>query len=79
MEDLRLHVPSIGCQGCMKKIVNALQALPGIEIVETNVSAKYLALRYAPPEVSPGQIEQAIHEIGHRVAPREPERTRERA
>jgi copper chaperone CopZ len=72
MEEFTLVVPSIGCQGCMKKIVTKLQTLPGIEIVQTDVAAKRLALRYAREEISPEQIEQAVRDIGHRLAPREP-------
>ena len=73
MEDFSLRVPSIGCQGCMKKIVATLQTLPGIEIVETNVPMKSLSLRYVPQEVTPEQIEHAVRAIGHRVASNEPD------
>ena len=78
MEELTLVVPSIGCQGCMKKIVTKLQTLPGLEIVQTDVPAKSLALRYASEEHSQEQIEQAISEIGHRVARAKPDLTGER-
>lgn len=72
MKELTLTVPSIGCQGCMKKIVTKLQTLPGIEILQTNVPTKSLTLRYTSEEVSPGQIEQAVQDIGHRIASKEP-------
>ncbi len=75
MEEFTLTVPSIGCQGCMKKIVTKLQTLPGIEILQTDVPTKSLALRYTRAEVSPEQIEQAVQEIGHHVAPKEPAST----
>jgi copper chaperone CopZ len=68
MEDVQLLIPSIGCQGCMKKIVTKLQALPGVEIMQTDVPGKSLKLRYAASEISSDQIAQAIHEIGHRIA-----------
>jgi copper chaperone CopZ len=69
MEELTLIVPSIGCQGCMKKIVTKLQSLPGIEIMQTDVPTKSLGLRYAREEISAEQIERSVQEIGHRVAP----------
>ncbi len=72
MEEFTLVVPSIGCQGCMKKIVTKLQTLPGIDILQTDIPTKSLALRYAREDISPEQIEQAVREIGHRVAPKEP-------
>ena len=68
MQDITLVVPSIGCQGCIKKIVNKLQTLPGIEVVGTDVAAQSLSLRYVTEEVSSEEIEHAVREIGHRVA-----------
>lgn len=63
-----LQVPSIGCQGCVTKIVKQLQTLPGVEIIETKVAAKQLRLHYAPQEVSVRQIDDAVRAVGHRVA-----------
>lgn len=68
MEQFMLQIPSIGCQGCMNKIVKKLQTLPGLEIVGTSIPTKTLSLHYNPQEVTPEQIEQAISEIGHRLA-----------
>lgn len=68
MEEMTLVIPSIGCQGCMNKIVNKLQTLSGIEIVHTDVPAKRLSLRYAAQESSPESIETAIRSLGHRIA-----------
>lgn len=75
MEAYILQVPSIGCQGCMTKIVNQLQTLPGVEIVETTVVAKQLRLHYAPQEVSLTQIRDAVRAVGHRVAEKGPDHT----
>lgn len=72
MQEYTLVVPSIGCQGCMKKIVTKLQSFSGIEIVQTDVAGKCLTLRYAPEEMEVAQIVQAIRDIGHRVALTEP-------
>jgi copper chaperone CopZ len=66
MKAYLLHVPSIGCQGCMSKIVKQVQTLPGIEIVETTVATKSLQLRYDPDLVSDEAIKQAVQVVGHR-------------
>jgi copper chaperone CopZ len=71
MENYTLLVPSIGCQGCVNKIVKQLQALSGVEVVKTDVSTKTLALRYRPEEISPEQIDDAVRAIGHQVASKE--------
>lgn len=68
MEELTLVVPSIGCQGCMNKIVSKLQTLSGVEILHTDVPAKRLSVRYPAQETSPESIEAAIRELGHRLA-----------
>lgn len=68
MEEMTLTVPSIGCQGCMNKITNRLQNLAGVEIVQTDVPAKQLSVRYSAQEVSAEAIEAAIRELGHRIA-----------
>lgn len=68
MEDLELHIPSIGCQGCMKKIVTKLETLPGLEIVHTDVATKTLRVRYTARETSPEQIGAALSAIGYPVA-----------
>jgi copper chaperone CopZ len=71
MEQWTLFIPSLGCQGCMNKIVRQLQTLPGIEIEETDVPTKTLSLQYNSQEVSQERIEQTIREIGHRIETRE--------
>ncbi len=71
MEEYTLQVPSIGCQGCMTKIVKQLQTLPGVEVVETMVATKSLLLHYVPQEISVTQIDDAVRAIGHRVAANE--------
>lgn len=71
MEDLELFIPSIGCQGCMKKIVTKLQTLSGVEIVSTDVPTKRLQVRYAAQETSLEQIEAAVNAAGYPVARKE--------
>lgn len=73
MEEYTLQVPSIGCQGCMSKIVKQMQTLPGVEVVETTLATKSLRLHYVPQQISVEQIDEAVRAAGHRVAGREPD------
>lgn len=68
MEEVTLVVPSIGCQGCMKKIVKQLETLPGVEIIQSDVPTKSLLLRTVAQGTSREQIEEAVRAIGHWVA-----------
>ncbi len=67
-EAITLTLPKIGCQGCMKKVTAALDALPTMEVVQTDVAAKTVAVRYDERQVSFTQIEEALERIGHVIA-----------
>ncbi|MBE3560099.1 MAG: heavy-metal-associated domain-containing protein [Ktedonobacteraceae bacterium] len=71
LECVTLTLPKIGCQGCMKRVVTALSAVPTVEIVETSVPAKAVSLRYENGQVNMEQIEAALHSIGHRIGKKE--------
>jgi copper chaperone CopZ len=79
MEELVLIIPSIGCQGCMKKIVSKLQTLASVEVVHTDVSTKSLLVHYLPREISEEEIKSVIRAIGHKLAPAPSELTTSQA
>ncbi|WP_201375547.1 heavy-metal-associated domain-containing protein [Ktedonobacter robiniae] len=69
---MRLTLPKIGCQGCMKKVVNVLSALPEVEIVQTDVPSKTVVLSYPAEEISLTQIEGELDKIKHIIGNAEP-------
>ncbi|QBD75346.1 copper chaperone [Ktedonosporobacter rubrisoli] len=64
-EYVTLTLPKIGCQGCIKKIVSALDTVPTVEVVETSLPAKSVSLRYESSKTSIAHIESALQPLGH--------------
>ncbi|GHO42494.1 heavy-metal-associated domain-containing protein [Ktedonospora formicarum] len=71
-ETTKLTLPKIGCQGCMNKVTNAITNLPGVEIVQTDVPAKAVVIRYAPEQVTLAQIEGELEKVKHIIGSAEP-------
>lgn len=69
---MKLTLPKIGCQGCMKKVVNALSVLPEVEIVQTDVPSKTVVLSYSAEEISLTQIESELGKVKHIIGNAEP-------
>jgi copper chaperone len=63
-----LSVPDISCEHCVKTINGALGALPGIELVKTDIPTRTVQLRYDPAQVSMEQIEATLDDEGYSVA-----------
>ncbi|WP_322480416.1 heavy-metal-associated domain-containing protein [Thermogemmatispora sp.] len=60
-----LYIPSLRCGGCLKRVVAALQTLPGLEVVSTALPSKTVTLRYARGRCQPEQIADVVRACGH--------------
>ncbi len=67
-EDRVLSIPRINCGGCVKNVRNALQTLPGVEIMETDVSTKMVHLRYIPQQTPWETIKKTLADAKYPVA-----------
>ena len=56
----------------MKKVVNALSALPQVEIMQTDVPGKSVVLSYPDEEISLVQIEDELGKVKHVIGSAEP-------
>ncbi len=63
-----MTLPKIGCQGCMKKVVRALNEVPTVEILSTDVPSKTVSLRYDKDVVTQEQIATALRTVGHTIS-----------
>ncbi len=68
IEQITLTLPNIGCQGCMKKVVNALGGLSTVAIVHTDVPTKTVSLQYDGDQIEMEQVEATLRSIGHKIA-----------
>jgi len=62
--ELEFSVPAMVCDGCAKKIRNALTALPGVREVKAGLWRKRVRVRYEPARVREAQLKEAIGAAG---------------
>ena len=68
VEDITLNVPDVSCEHCVKTIDGAVGALPGVEMVRTDIPTKTVQVRFEPDKVSLQQIETTLDDAGYSVA-----------
>jgi copper chaperone len=63
MQDvLELSIEGMHCGACVRRVTNALQTVPGVQVNSVDVgSAK---LEFDPKETTPEQIAAAVNSIG---------------
>jgi copper chaperone CopZ len=57
----------LNCNGCVRNVTKALQTLPELEIVRTDISTKAVHLRYPEKQISLEQIRAVLLEAGYPV------------
>ena len=60
-----LRLPRIGCQSCMKKVVNALETVQSVGITATDVPGKTVTIGYDDEQTTLRQIAQTLRTVGH--------------
>jgi Cu2+-exporting ATPase len=71
---ITLAVEGVGCAGCIRKIEDGLQKLPGIINARLNFTQRRLAVQWRDGETSAERIVTALEQIGYRAHPFAPER-----
>lgn len=68
VQETVLSVPDISCEHCVNAINGALEGLPGVETVNTDIPTKTVLLRYDPNQVTLAKVEEVLDYIGYTVA-----------
>jgi copper chaperone CopZ len=58
----------LNCNGCVRNVTNALQTLPELEVIQTDIPTKTVQVRYPDKQISLEQIKTVLHEAGYPVA-----------
>jgi len=66
-ETIGFSVPTIHCQGCVDTLTAGLTMQDGVLDVSGDSAAKTLAVTFDPGRLVPGNISDAIIQLGHRV------------
>ncbi|MBO0779465.1 MAG: heavy-metal-associated domain-containing protein [Ktedonobacteraceae bacterium] len=65
---ITLTVPDVRCACCVHNIKNALDALPGVEEVHTDIPTQTVRIQYDATTVSPQQMEAALSSAGYPIS-----------
>ncbi len=64
MPSLKLYVPNISCQHCIRTITRELSALSGVASVNGDPGTKMVTVEFQPP-ASEKEIRNTLIEIGY--------------
>ena len=72
MSETIITLSRMNCGGCVRNVTNALQALPGVEVIQTDIPTKTVHLRYPTNQLSLEQIKTALAEAHYPVVSEQP-------
>ena len=70
--EITVTLSRLNCNGCVRNVTKALQTLPELEIVQTDIPTKTVHLRYPEQQVSLEQIKTVLLEAKYPVVEAKP-------
>jgi copper chaperone len=58
------HVPNISCQHCVRRITQALTAVPGVQTVQVDIATKQVEVTYEGADTL-DRVRATLEEIGY--------------
>jgi copper chaperone CopZ len=58
------HVPNVSCQHCVRRITQALTALPGVQTVRVDIPTKQVEVTYEGADTL-DRVRATLEEIGY--------------
>ena len=72
MTETIIVLSRMNCSGCVGNVTKALQTLPGVEVLQTDIPTKTVHLRYPSDQVSLEQIKVALAEAKYPMVAEQP-------
>ena len=63
-KEATLTIPALHCDSCVKSVTRILEALPGVEVTQTDPEAKLVGIGFDESAISLDQIREALDEVG---------------
>ncbi len=63
-QEATLTIPALHCGSCAKTVTRILEALPSVEVTQTNAEAKSVDLKFDESAISLDQVREALDEVG---------------
>jgi copper chaperone CopZ len=70
--EVTLTLSRMNCNGCVRNVTKALQTLPELEVVQTDIPTKTVRVLYPEGQVSLEQIKAVLLEAKYPVAAEQP-------
>jgi copper chaperone CopZ len=67
LEETVITLSRLNCSGCVGNVTNALQALPSVEVLRSDIATKMVQIRYSSDQVSLDTIKTALSEANYPV------------
>jgi copper chaperone len=64
MEQVRIKVGGMSCQGCVKGVSTALEAVAGVVAVSVDLGAGEACVDFDPQQASVAALNQAVEDAG---------------
>ncbi len=63
-KEATLTIPALHCGSCAKTVTRVLEALPSVEVTQTNAEAKCVDVKFDESAISLDQVREALDEVG---------------
>ena len=63
-KEATLKIPALHCGSCAKTVTRVLEALPSVEVTETDSEAKLVNVKFDESAISLDQVREALDEVG---------------
>jgi len=67
MQTERLEVTGMSCGSCIRKVTDALEAMPGVDKVDVSLADHEAKVSFDAKLTSLGQLESAVRDAGYGV------------
>ena len=57
-------IPALHCGSCAKTVTRVLEALPSVEVTQTDPEAKRVDVKFDESAISLDQVREALDEVG---------------
>ncbi len=59
-----LKIPALHCGGCAKTVTRTVEALPSVEVTESDPETKLVRVQFDESAISLDQIREALDQVG---------------
>jgi copper chaperone len=67
MQEAKIRVEGMTCNGCVASVTRVLKALPGVDSVDVSLEQHLASVRFDPARTDPDGLRRAIEAAGYQA------------